>query len=232
DELRNSAVNDGEGLLVLDGGNIFQGNPLGMADSGQSMIEWMNRIGYDAMVPGSYDFISGAENLKHLAQKSEFPFLFSNLGCDNCPLEIEELRPFIIKEISEVKVGILGVVNSQISEIVLAENRMGTTAKFEVPTMRQWVPIMKAEGAEVIIILSSSGVPWDREEEYEKFVEKVDNGEINENKTSLNSLEMAYFTEDVDFIVAGGNSKGDWLPWDDPNSHTYIMQGYGNGTEF
>ena len=27
DELRISAVNDGEGLLVLDGGNIFQGNP-------------------------------------------------------------------------------------------------------------------------------------------------------------------------------------------------------------
>ena len=232
DELRILAVNDGEGLLVLDGGNIFQGNPLGMADRGNSMIEWMNRIGYDAMVPGSYEFISGAENLKRLAQKSEFPFLFSNLECDNCPLEIEELRPFIIKEISGVKVGILGVVNSQISEIVLAQNRMGTTAKFEVPTIRQWVPIMKAEGAEVIIILSSSGVPWDREEEYEKFVEKVDNGEINENNTSLNSLEMAYFTEDVDFIVAGGNSKGYWLPWYDPNSHTYIMQGYGNGTEF
>ena len=232
DELRILAVNDGEGLLVLDGGNIFQGNPLGMVDRGKSMIEWMNRIGYDAMVPGSYDFISGAENLKRLAQKSEFPFLFSNLECDNCPLEMEELKPFIIKEISGVKVGILGVVNSQISEIVLAENRMGTTAKFEVPTIRQWLPIMKAEGAEVIIVLSSSGVPWDREEEYEKFVEKVANGEINENNTSLNSLEMAYFTEDVDFIVAGGNSKGYWLPWYDPNSHTYIMQGYGNGTEF
>ena len=232
DELRILAVNDGEGLLVLDGGNIFQGNPLGMADRGNSMIEWMNRIGYDAMVPGSYDFILGAENLKRLAQKSKFPFLFSNLECDNCPLDVEEFRPFIIKEISGVKVGILGVVNSQISEIVLAENRMGTTAKFEVPTMRQWVPKMKAEGAEVIIVLSSSGVPWNREEEYERFVEKVGNGEINENNTSLNSLEMAYFTEDVDFIMTGGNSKGYWLPWYDPNSHTYIMQGYGNGTEF
>lgn len=232
DELRNSAINDGEGLLILDGGNFFQGNPLGMADDGQSMIEWMNRVGYDAMVPGSYDFILDAENLKKLALQAEFPFLFSNLECDNCPLEIEEIKPYIIKELSGVKVGILGVVNSQISEIVLAENRMGTTAEFEVPTMRKWVPEMKSEGAEVVIVLTSSGVPWNREDEYKFFVEKVKLGSINENNTSLNALEMAYFSKDVDFIVAGGNSKGYWLPWYDPNSHTYIMQGYGNGTEF
>ena len=131
-----------EGILILDGGNFFQGSPLGLADGGYTMIEWMNRIGYDALVPGSYDFILGAENLKHLVQKAEFPFLFSNLQCDNCPLEMEEIKPYIIKEISGVKVGILGIVNSQISEIVLSGNRMGTTAEFEVPTMRKWVPEM------------------------------------------------------------------------------------------
>jgi endonuclease/exonuclease/phosphatase family metal-dependent hydrolase len=64
------------------------------------------------------------------------------------------------------------------------------------------------------------------------FVEKVKNGEINEGNSSLNALEMAYFAEDVDFIVAGGNSKGYWLPWYDSHSHTYVIQGYGNGTEF
>ena len=232
DELRTSSDEDGEGLLILDGGNIFQGNPLGMADSGQTMIEWMNRVGYNAMVPGSYDFISDAENLRELALSANFPFLFSNLACDNCPLELDKIKPYIIKELNGVKVGILGVVNSQLSEIVLAENLQGSTAKFEVPTMREWVPIMKSEGAEIIIVLTSSGVPWNREDEYEKFVEKVQNGEVNENETSLNALEMAYFAEDVDFIVAGGNSKGYWLPWYDPNSHTYVIQGYENGTEF
>ena len=52
DELRDEVNNNGEGLLILDGGNIFQGHPLGIADGGYTMIEWMNRIGYDAMVPG------------------------------------------------------------------------------------------------------------------------------------------------------------------------------------
>ena len=50
-----------EDLLILDGGNFFQGSNFGMHDKGVSMIKWMNEIGYDAMVPGQYDFILGID---------------------------------------------------------------------------------------------------------------------------------------------------------------------------
>ena len=231
DELRKEVNNNGEGLLILDGGNFFQGNPLGLADGGRTMIEWMNRIGYDAMVPGSYDFISSAYNLNSLSEMASFPFLFSNLICTNCPLISDNIKPYIIREISGVKVGILGVVNSQLSELALAENLSGTNAEKEVTSVRKWVPEMKENGVEIIILLCSSGVPWNREDEYEEFRTQVLNGEIDEN-SSLNALQLAYYLEDVDFVVAGGNSKGYWLPWYDPHSHTYVMQGYGSGTEF
>ena len=82
DELKIESEKNGEGLLILDGGNFFQGSPLGLADGGNTMIEWMNRIGYDAIVPGSYDFISGAATLNMLSQKATFPFLYSNLNCN------------------------------------------------------------------------------------------------------------------------------------------------------
>ena len=231
DELRTEANKNGEGLLILDGGNIFQGHPLGIADGGYTMIEWMNRIGYDAMVPGSYDFISGAQNLNTLSEAASFPFLFSNLICTDCPLTSDTIKPYIIREISGIKIGILGVVNSQLTELALAENLSGADADKEVMSIRKWVPEMKSNGAELIILLSSSGVPWNREDEYEKFRSDIINGKIDEN-ASLNALQLAYYLEDVDFVVAGGNSKGYWLPWYDPHSHTYVMQGYGSGTEF
>ena len=231
DELRDEINNNGEGLLILDGGNIFQGHPLGIADGGYTMIEWMNRIGYDAMVPGSYDFISGAQNLNILSEAASFPFLFSNLICTDCPLTSDTIKPYIIREISGIKIGILGVVNSQLTELALAENLSGADADKEVMSIRKWVPEMKSNGAELIILLSSSGVPWNREDEYEKFRSDIINGKIDEN-ASLNALQLAYYLEDVDFVVAGGNSKGYWLPWYDPHSHTYVMQGYGGGTEF
>ena len=74
DNIRLAAKDNDEGILVLDGGNFFQGNTLGMADQGQTMIEWMNRIGYDALDPGSYDIISGANNLNNFEQIANFPF--------------------------------------------------------------------------------------------------------------------------------------------------------------
>lgn len=231
DELRISAEQNGEGLLILDGGNFFQGNPLGTVDGGRTMIQWMNRIGYHALVPGSYDFILGAEVLNNAASTASFPFLFANLECHNCPLIHENIKPYSIMEISGINIGLLGIVNSRLTELVLAENLEGTTASLEVPAVNRWVPQMKSEGAEVIIILNSSGVPWDREEEYATFLNKVKEGEINENHP-LNALELGYFLEDVDFLVAGGNSKGYPLPWYDPHSHVFVMQGYGGGTEF
>ena len=30
-------------FLLLDGGNFFQGHPLGIVDSGRTVIEWMNK---------------------------------------------------------------------------------------------------------------------------------------------------------------------------------------------
>ena len=60
DKLKQTTGND---LLILDGGNFFQGSNFGMHDKGLSMIEWMNMIGYDAIVPGQYDFILGINNL-------------------------------------------------------------------------------------------------------------------------------------------------------------------------
>ena len=50
-------------VLLLDGGNFFQGHPVGIVDSGRTMIKWMNKVGYHAMVPGNYDFIFGLDNL-------------------------------------------------------------------------------------------------------------------------------------------------------------------------
>ena len=83
----------------------------------------------------------------------------------------------------------------------------GTNTLNEIEIIQKWIKELKNKGAEIIIVLTSSGVPWDREEEYAIFKTKVHKGEITE-KSSLNALEMAYFLDDVDFVVAGGNSKG------------------------
>ena len=220
-------------LLILDGGNFFQGHPLGIADSGKFMIDWYNRIGYDAVVPGRYDFILGSKNLNHLIESSNFPFLAANLNCNNCELNSKNLIPYIIKEIKGIRVGIIGIVSSSLKDWVLAENLNGIEIDFEVDALKKWIPTVKDKGADLIVILTSSGVPWDREIIYDKFIDRLKNDlNWNPSDTSLNAVEMAYFAEGADIIISGGVSKGYPLPFYDPNSHVYTFQNFGNGTEF
>ncbi len=230
-ELREEADRQKEGMLILDGGNFFQGHPLGLADSGKTVIEWMNQVGYDALTPGAYDFITGAAALNRLAEMADFPFLGSNLSCNNCPITRGNIKPYIIKEVSGIRVGILGIVNSRLEYLASIENIPGINAGLEVPALRKWVPRMKKDGAEVIIVLASNGVPWDREEVYAEFIDSLNTG-WNAAESSLNAVQMGYYAEGVDVIVSGGVSRGYRTPWYDPYSHVFIFQNYGGGTEF
>ena len=106
-------------MLILDGGNFFQGHPIGIIDSGRTMIDWMNKVGYHAMVPGNYDFLFGIENLIELSKRAEFSFLAANLFYKNS----DELvfPPYKIFELNNVSVGVIGIVNPNLKNIVLID---------------------------------------------------------------------------------------------------------------
>jgi len=220
-------------VLLLDGGNFFQGHPLGIADSGKFMIEWYNQLQYDAMVPGRYDFILGSKNLNNLIDSANFPFLAANLNCNDCELTSSNIKPYIIKDIKGVKVGIVGIVSSGLKDWVLSKNIQGIDIVHEARALKKWVPKVRDAGAEVVIVLTSAGVPWDREKVYRDFRSRMKNdNNWNPMDTTLNSIQMAYYAENVDIIISGGESKGYPLPFYDTNSHVYTFQNYGNGTEF
>jgi endonuclease/exonuclease/phosphatase family metal-dependent hydrolase len=219
-ELKSSSSDN---LLILDAGNFFQGSNFGMNDKGASMIEWMNMIGYDAVVPGQYDFIFGYENLNTIINQAKFPTLASNVICNEC---FDEIKPYLIKEINGVKIGILGIVNSDIPELVPNSKLGDISFSYEVESMKKWVPDMKRNGANIIIVLTSAGVPWDRDEVYDNFLNNK-----NPDK-SLNAIEMGYYADGIDLIISGGISKGYKTAWYDPESHVYTIQNYGNGTSF
>lgn len=214
-----------EDMLILDAGNFFQGSNFGMHDGGKSVIEWMNKLEYDAMVLGQYDFILGASNLNEAIENSTFDILGANLDCNDC---LSKVKPYTIKTVKGVNVGILGIVNSNIEELVPLSKLDGATFEYEYNTIKKWVPIMKEMGADIIIVLTSSGVPWDREEIYSTFVQS----NSKDTNKHLNAIEMGYFAENVDLIVSGGISKGYRTAWYDPKSHVYTIQNYGNGTSY
>ena len=210
-------------FLVLDGGNFFQGHPLGLVDSGRTMIEWMNHVGYHAMVPGSNDFLFGVENLVNLSKEANFKFLSANLYFEDSDSLIFD--PYEIFNINDVNIGVLGITNPNLKELLLSRNANNIKISSTKETFNYWLPILEENNVDIVILLTSAGVPWDREEVYSDFINK-------EKKYITNAIELGYYATGIDIIVSGGISKGYKTPWYDPYSHVYIFQNYGNGTSF
>ena len=139
---------DSINTLILDGGNFFQGTNFGMNDKGKTMGEWMNKLEYDVFVPGQYDFIFGVDNLNTILKNANFSIVGANLDCDNC---IENLKPYVIKNIDGVKVGIIGIVNSEISELVPKSKLNDILIEYEKDALNKWVPEIKSKGADIVI---------------------------------------------------------------------------------
>ena len=212
-------------ILLLDGGNFFQGHPLGIADSGKTIVKWMNEMKYDALVPGNYDFLFGVNNLIVLSKEAEFSFIAANLYYEDSNSLV--FKPYEIIDYKDISIGIIGIINPNLKNIVLSENLNNVILKDPIEVLQNTIKDIKDE-TDIIILLTSAGIPWDREKVYEKFIE---NNSSKEN-SELNAIELGYYANNVDIVISGGISKGYPNAWYDPHSHVYAFQNYGGGTSF
>ena len=219
-QLRKEAKEIGDFVLLTDAGNLFQGTQLGTNDGGLRMIQWMNWMGYDAFVPGVRDFDQGVSNLSSLNKKAEFDFLAANL------VGIEGIKSNKIIDVGGVKIGIIGLITPFINEGLLPENYEGVMVNNLLETLEDQISLIRKD-VDLIFVLSHLGLPYNREDEYEKFTNKIN----DENSIEIrNALELAHYSKGVDVIITGGFNKGYNTPWVDPNTHTIVLQNYGNLT--
>ncbi|WP_051541700.1 5'-nucleotidase C-terminal domain-containing protein [Clostridium lundense] len=150
-ELRKNNKN----VLVLDAGDTLHGQTIASISKGESIINLMNKIGYDAMVPGNHDFNYGKERLVELSQKAKFPILTSNIvKKDNSTLLPNK---YIIKEMNGVKVGIFGLSTPNTAVMSHPKNTEGLTFKDPVKTAKEIVGELK-DKVDVIVALTHLGV--------------------------------------------------------------------------
>lgn len=103
----------GKNVLLLDAGDTLHGQTIATLVKGQSIIDIMNTMGYDAMTPGNHDFNYGFDQLKHLSQQAQFPIISANL-IDKAA-DKPAFAPYIIKEFDGVKIGIVGAQSPEIA---------------------------------------------------------------------------------------------------------------------
>ncbi|HSP80704.1 MAG TPA: 5'-nucleotidase C-terminal domain-containing protein, partial [Myxococcaceae bacterium] len=147
--------------LLLDTGDTIQGTPLGtyyaLLDNTPKhpMAVAMNELGYDAMALGNHEFNYGLDVLGKFKGEVTFPLLGANVrkSADGS----EAFTPYILKEVCGVKVGVLGLVTPGVTTWERPENIPGLRFDDPLETALTYVPKLRQEGADVVVVAIHSG---------------------------------------------------------------------------
>jgi 2',3'-cyclic-nucleotide 2'-phosphodiesterase (5'-nucleotidase family) len=103
----------GKDVLLLDAGDTFHGMPFATISRGETIVDILNAMGYDAMAPGNHDYNYGMDRLFELKDMLSFPMLCANLvDQDSKPA----MQAYTIKEFEDgIRIGIIGADNPEIA---------------------------------------------------------------------------------------------------------------------
>ena len=99
---------EGNQVLLLDAGDIFQGTPYFNIYGGELEFKLMSEMGYDASTIGNHDFDNGLDGLVNQLPHAKFPFIVSNYDFSNTNMHDKYLKYKVFNK-GGVKVGVFGI---------------------------------------------------------------------------------------------------------------------------
>lgn len=144
----------GGDFLVLSGGDNWTGPAISTWFQGESTVEVMNGMGYDASSIGNHEFDFSIETLRKRAAEADFPFVSSNIrwkGTNEVP---DFAEPFVLENVNGIRVGLVGLTTTttpwstfpaHVSELEFIPYR---------DALEEWVPRAWDAGADLVVVLA------------------------------------------------------------------------------
>ena len=156
-------------VIVVDTGDEMQGSLLSNLTHGEATIAGFNATGYEVATFGNHEFDWGQDNLAARTLQATYPFVTANIvlkGAGECSAAGWDLpsfadAPYIIKTVgtapNAVKVAFIGVTTTEVPIITVATATTGLCFKDPFDSIMHYYDSMKADGADVIVVLSHLG---------------------------------------------------------------------------
>lgn len=142
-------------ILVLDAGDMIQGLPIANLEKGKSIIPMANEIGYDAMAVGNHEFDFGTNVLFEIEKGFNFPMLANNVMKGGKPV----FKPYIVKEVKGLKVGIFGIATPETAFKTHPENVVGYEFSDMIKASKDSVDKLRnTEKVDIVIALAHLGL--------------------------------------------------------------------------
>ncbi len=237
-EVRAQAVANGDEVLLMDVGDMFQGTPIGNKTQGSAVIEYYNAIEYDLAVPGNHDFDMGRVNAERLAIMSKFPWLCANLYEKSTGTYVDWVQPTLMLDYQGIKVGVVGIITPGTEKMSFPDNIEGLEFRDMVETIPIYRDKLREQGADLILLGIHEGLPYDPKRGWKKIAGENDDdadeaqGSRGSNYSGggMNLMELVNTVPGIDIAVGGHTHRGYHHPWIDPMHHTMCFESFGNGS--
>ncbi|CAN5853003.1 5'-nucleotidase C-terminal domain-containing protein [soil metagenome] len=147
--------------ILLDGGDVMQGTPLSNLTRGRSTVAYYNHVGYGGAALGNHEFDWGTDVLRERLEQAEFPWLAANIlveGTDTTPSWIQDTA---MVNVDGVRVGLIGLITEETRAKTMAGYVAGLDFVDGATTIDRWVPVLRAAGADFVIVVAHEGATCD-----------------------------------------------------------------------
>jgi 2',3'-cyclic-nucleotide 2'-phosphodiesterase/3'-nucleotidase len=174
--LINAARGETVNSVLVDNGDLIQGSPLGdyMAAKGlkkgdiHPVYKALNTLDYAVGNLGNHEFNYGLDYLHMALSGAKFPYVNANIidAKTNKPL----FTPYVIKETTvkdkdgkeqTLRIGYIGFVPPQIMTWDKTNLEGKVTVQDITETARHYVPEMRKQGADLVVVIAHSGLSSD-----------------------------------------------------------------------
>lgn len=215
--LREERASDGA-VVVLDGGDLFQGTLESNLLEGAPVIDAYGLLGYDAAAIGNHEFDYGPEGarvtpaspdddprgaLLARARQARFPLLNANLrrAADGAPIDWDHVAPSTLFERAGVDIGVIGVTTEQTLTTTIPTNVRDLAVEPLADAIAREAAALRSRGADVVIVAAHAGG------ECHRFEDPRDLAACEPGEEIFRVAE-ALPAHSVDAIVAGHTHAG------------------------
>lgn len=165
--------------LLFDNGDLLQGNPMGdyvakvqPLKDGEThpAYQVMNQLAYDAANIGNHEFNYGLDFLRRSLQGANFPYVNANIYVDDKNRDADQAKhaftPYVLLDRKlvdaqgqshAIRIGVIGFAPPQIMQWDKGLLEGKVIARDVLETARKYVPLMRAQGAQLVIAIPHAG---------------------------------------------------------------------------
>src|SRR5688572_126288 len=149
-------------VLLLDGGDMFQGTAASNLVFGRSVVAIYDALGYTASALGNHEFDWGQDTLRARMRDARYAILGANVR-DADGRDVPWIRDDTLVEVNGVRVGVVGVATVETPRTTLAAHVSDLRFVDPVPVVLEHARSLRERGAHLVVVVAHAGAFCDDE---------------------------------------------------------------------